>query len=282
VNSKLALGTVQFGLDYGVANHTGQVKAGEARRILDYSKKNKIKTLDTASAYGESERVLGEIGVNDYEIITKTSSLTNNVQEVVDNLYKSLDNLKTNRVEGLLIHDTCDVQNKWFDDLFGKLRVLQNEGLIGKIGFSTYMPEQIDFLLRNFEFELIQLPFNVFDVRLLDGGQLNKLQIKGVVVHARSVFLQGLLVNFDNLPDYFRVWEKQFQEYQSIVSESRLSLLEYALNFVLNIPQIDKVLVGVTSESQLNEIVNAVKSLPKLKAYPVDDINLLNPSLWSK
>jgi aryl-alcohol dehydrogenase-like predicted oxidoreductase len=78
------------------------------------------------------------------------------------------------------------------------------------------------------------------------------------------------------------IWENQFRQYQSIVSQSRLSLLEYALNFVMDIPQIDKILVGVTSESQLKEIVHAVKNLRNLKAYPVDDINLLNPSLWTK
>jgi len=280
VSNKLALGTVQFGLDYGVANHNGQVTKNEARKILDYSKKNNIETLDTASSYGNSEKILGEIGVNDYEVITKTLPLNNNIDEVVYNFYKSLENLKEDRVKGLLIHDINDVNNKKFGDLFNKLKSLQSEGLVNKIGFSTYMPEQVDFLLENFDFDLIQLPLNVFDIRLIEGRQLQALKNRDIEVHARSVFLQGLLVNFNNLPDYFITWKKQFNQYQLLVSENSMSLLEYALNFVLNIQEIDKVLVGVNSESQLKEIIQAVKDRSKIKAYPINDINLINPNLW--
>ena len=280
MSNKLALGTVQFGLDYGVANHNGQVTKNEARKILDYSKKNNIETLDTASSYGNSEKILGEIGVNDYEVITKTLPLNNNIDEVVYNFYKSLENLKEDRVKGLLIHDINDVNNKKFGDLFNKLKSLQSEGLVNKIGFSTYMPEQVDFLLENFDFDLIQLPLNVFDIRLIEGRQLQALKNRDIEVHARSVFLQGLLVNFNNLPDYFITWKKQFNQYQLLVSENSMSLLEYALNFVLNIQEIDKVLVGVNSESQLKEIIQAVKDRSKIKAYPINDINLINPNLW--
>jgi aryl-alcohol dehydrogenase-like predicted oxidoreductase len=280
MKNKIAIGTVQFGLDYGVSNLSGQVAIDEVRKILDCSKKNNIETLDTAPGYGNSEQVLGEVSINDYQIITKTTPLKNDVNEVVNNFYKSLKNLSKGQVEGLLIHDINDIENKQFNALFNKLNELKKEGLVKKIGFSIYTPEQIDFLLGNFEFDLIQLPFNVFDVRLLEGGQLQALKNKGVEVHARSVFLQGLLLGFDNLPDYFSIWEKQFNEYQSMVKETGFSLLEYALNFALNIQEIDKVIVGVNSERQLKEIIQAVKGQSNLNAYPVDDISLLNPSLW--
>jgi aryl-alcohol dehydrogenase-like predicted oxidoreductase len=120
----------------------------------------------------------------------------------------------------------------------------------------------------------------VFDDRLARGGQLKVLKNNGVEVHVRSVFLQGLLLDFDSLSDYFSIWDGKFKYYQKIVQESGLSLLEYALNFALNTQEIDKVLVGVNSERQLKEIVQAVKGPSSLSAYPIDDINLLNPSLW--
>jgi aryl-alcohol dehydrogenase-like predicted oxidoreductase len=101
----------------------------------------------------------------------------------------------------------------------------------------------------NFDFDLIQLPFNVFDNRLIVEGQLKKLKAKSIEIHARSVFLQGILLNFDNLSDYFLTWERQFIEYQAMVKNSGLSLLEYALTFVLSIQEIDKILVGVDSEN---------------------------------
>jgi len=278
---KLALGTVQFGLDYGVNNNLGQIPTDEAKKILNYAKDKGIVTLDTASGYGNSEQVLGEIGVNDYKVITKTSSLEDGEDEVIKNFYQSLDYLKVDQVDGLLIHNINDTKDKKFDNLFSKLIELKKEGLVKKIGFSSYTPEQVDFLLANFDFDLIQLPFNVFDARLISGGQLKELKKKNIEIHARSVFLQGVLLDFDNLPSYFSFWVPQFNQYQEIVKRSGLSLLEYALNFALNTQELDKILVGVNSLSQLSNIVNSSKLDTNLQAFTVDDENLLNPGLWT-
>jgi len=207
---KIALGTVQFGLDYGIINHSGQVSIDEVKNILDYAKDKGIDTLDTAARYGNSEQVLGEVGVNNYRIITKTTPLKNGVDGVIKGLHQSLDNLNIGQVDGLLIHNINDVKDKRFGDLFHKLNELKEEGLINKIGFSTYTPDQVDFLLENFDFDLIQVPFNIFDNRLIQGGQLKALKKKKIEIHARSVFLQGLLLDFNNLSDYFLTWKNEF------------------------------------------------------------------------
>ena len=277
---KLALGTVQFGLDYGVTNQDGQVTIEEVESILDFAKVNGIDTLDTASRYGNSEQVLGDAGVDGYQIVTKTVSLKNDVNGVIKGFYQSLENLNQKAVDGLLIHDINEVNDKEFNRLFERLDELKQQGLVNKIGFSTYVPEQVDFLLENFDFDIIQLPLNVFDNRLIQGGQLKALKDRNIEVHARSVFLQGVLLNFDNLSGNFSIWKEQFDTYQAMVSDRGLSLLEYALNFVLNIKEIDKVLVGVNREDQLKEIVQSVHSQKDISAYPINDINLLNPSLW--
>ena len=279
--NKLALGTVQFGLDYGVTNLSGQVAIGEVKNILDYAKEKSIDTLDTASGYGNSEQVLGEVGVNNYRIITKTTPLKNGVDGVIKGFHQSLDSLNIGQVGGLLIHNIDDTKDKRFGKLFYKLNELKEEGVIKKIGFSTYTPEQVDFLLENFDFDLIQVPFNVFDTRLVEGGQLKALKKKNIEIHARSVFLQGVLLSFDSLSDYFSTWDAQFEQYQGLVREKELSLLEYALNFALNTQELDKILVGVDSVNQLTDIVNAFKSDVDLKAFKIDDINLLNPNLWN-
>jgi len=278
---KLALGTVQFGLDYGVTNHDGQVTIDEVKNILDYAKGKSIDTLDTASGYGNSEQVLGEVGVSNYRIITKTTSLKNGIDGVIKGFHQSLDNLNVEQVEGLLIHNIDDTKDKRFGELFHKLNKLKEEGVIKKIGFSTYTPKQVNFLLENFDFDLIQVPFNVFDSRLVEGGQLKALKKKNIEIHARSVFLQGVLLSFDSLSDYFSTWNEQFEQYQEMVREKELSLLEYALNFVLKTQELDKVLVGIDSVNQLTDIINAFKSDVDLKAFKIDDINLLNPNLWS-
>ena len=278
--NKLALGTVQFGLDYGVTNSEGKVQIEEVKSILECAKENSINTLDTAASYGNSEEVLGDVGINDFQVITKTIPLKNGTDEVIKRFQQSLTYLNKLSVNGLLIHNINEIEQKNFNTFFKELTELKRQGLVNKIGFSTYTPEKVDFLLENFDFDLIQVPFNIFDNRLIQGGQLQALNNKGIEVHARSIFLQGVLLGFDNLPTHFKVWEKQFNEYQAMVKESGMSLLEYALNFALNIPEIDKVLVGVNSEQQLKEIVQAVKGPSSLDAHPIDDINLLNPSLW--
>jgi aryl-alcohol dehydrogenase-like predicted oxidoreductase len=277
---KIALGTAQFGLDYGVLNHNGQVTINEVHNILDLAENIGIDTLDTAAGYGNSEQTLGKVGVDNYQIITKTSPIKLGVDNVISDFHKSLERLGLARVEGLLIHNIDDINSKQFDALFNRLNQLKRQGLVNKIGFSTYTPEHVDFLLENFDFDLVQLPFNVFDVRLIEGGQLKALKNKGVEVHSRSVFLQGVLLDFSNLPSYFATWKGQFNEYQEIVKGARLSLLEYSLNFALNVKEIDKILVGANSEDQLKEIIQATHIRKDASAYPINDVNLLNPSLW--
>jgi len=277
---KLALGTVQFGLDYGVTNQSGKVEESKIEGILGFAKSNGIDILDTASGYGNSEQVLGGVGVNGYQIITKTASLKYGVDEVIKGFYQSLKYLNQKSVDGLLIHDINEVNDKEFDDLFERLHELKRQGLINKIGFSTYTPKQVNFLLENFDFDIIQLPFNVFDTRLAEGGQLQALKKKNIEIHARSVFLQGILLDFNNLSSYFSTWRGQFDKYQEVVEKSGMSLLEYALNFALNTQEIGKVLVGVNSEQQLREIFQSAQKEGKSSAYPINDVNLLNPSLW--
>jgi aryl-alcohol dehydrogenase-like predicted oxidoreductase len=196
---KLALGTVQFGLDYGVTNSSGQITIDEVRSILTFAKNNKINTLDTASVYGNSEQVLGCCGVDNYQIITKMISLENSVDEVINGFYKSLESLGQKQVEGLLVHDMNNIENEQFDALFSKLNELKQQGLIEKIGFSTYMPEQVDFLLENFDFDLIQLPFNVFDNRLIVKGQLKKHSFN-LLNRASNCSFSILFISWTNKP----------------------------------------------------------------------------------
>jgi aryl-alcohol dehydrogenase-like predicted oxidoreductase len=278
---KIALGTAQFGLNYGITNNDGQVTIDKVKSILNYAKGKGIDTLDTAVGYGNSEEILGEVGINDYQVVTKTTSFKNGVDEVIKSFHQSLNNLNIGQVGGLLIHDINEVKDKEFSGLFKQLNELKRQGLVNKIGFSIYTPEQVDFLLDKFDFDLIQVPFNVFDTRLAEGGQLKALKKKNIEIHARSVFLQGVLLNFNSLSDYFSTWDVQFKQYQRMVREKELSLLEYALNFALNTQELDKILVGVVNVNQLTDIVDACKIDADLKAFKIDDINLLNPNLWN-
>ncbi len=281
--SKIALGTVQFGLDYGISNVSGQVSFKEVEKILKLAKESSIETLDTSSGYGNSEKVLGSVGVNDFKIVTKTAPLHLGVENVLGAFHQSLKDLNVTNVEGLLIHNIEDIKYKEFDTLYKALEKLKQDKLINKIGFSTYTPNQVDFLLENFDFDLIQVPFNIFDTRLVNGGQLQSLKNKKIETHARSVFLQGLLLTLPNKrPKFFSKWSNLFKKWDLWLKSNNISGLEAALNFALSENLLDKIVIGVDSSAHLIEVISASKictqDAPK-NLNTIDEI-LLNPSFW--
>jgi len=281
--NKLALGTVQFGLDYGITNHDGQVTIDKVKSILNYAKDKGINTLDTASGYGNSEQVLGRVGVNDYQVVTKTTSLKNGVDEVIRSFHQSLNNLNIGQVYGLLIHDINEVKDKEFNGLFKQLNELKRQGLVNKIGFSTYTPEQVDFLLENFDFDLIQVPLNIIDNRLIQSGKLKALNNKGIEVHARSVFLQGLLLmTKHSRSSYFKRWDALWKIWHEWLNDNQITALEATIRHTISMLEISKVLVGVNTKDQLKEIMFASDGiLPNIPTeLYTNDANLLNPSNW--
>jgi len=281
--SKIALGTVQFGLDYGISNVSGQVSFEEVGKILKLAKESSIDTLDTATGYGNSEKVLGSAGVNDFKIVTKTAPLHLGVDNVLPSFHQSLKDLNVTNVDGLLIHNIDDIKDKQFDTLYKALEKLKQDKLINKIGFSTYTPSQVDFLLENFDFDLIQVPFNVFDARLVDGGQLQSLKNKKIETHARSVFLQGLLLTPPHKRSkFFSKWSNLFKKWDLWLKSKNISGLEAALNFALSENLIDKIVIGVDTNAHLIEVISASKiCTPDVpKNLNTTDEMLLNPSFW--
>ena len=281
--SRLVIGTVQFGLDYGIFNKTERTSSINIKNILTLAAKSNINMLDTAYSYGCSEQALGEVGIKDFQVITKTSPLNKGVENVVDCFYQSLKKLNKTEIYGLLIHNIDEVTSKDFSRLYKNIINFQEQGLIQKIGFSSYTPQQVNFLLENFDFDLIQLPINIFDQRLINGGQLMQLKNKGIEIHARSVFLQGILLELKKIPRFFLEWKNHFDMYENELNGN--SLLDFALGFVLNISEIDKVVIGVNNCQQLEEIIESSQKKinfksEDMKKFGIDDVNLLNPSNW--
>ncbi len=285
--SRLALGTVQFGIPYGISNQQGKVSLDAATEILNYAHIAGISTLDTAIAYGDSENRLGEIGVKDWRIISKlpeipiaTNDVLNWVRESVNG---SLHRLKIPCLYGLLVHRPQQLLSNTGQEIYNALNLLKKEGLVDKIGISIYSPTELEELCNRFSFDLIQAPFNIFDRSLKQSGWLSRLKLGGVEVHIRSVFLQGLLLmNPPNRPAYFNRWQPIWTEWEKWLYTNNLTALQACLSFVLSDPDIDRVVVGVDSLSQLQEILAAttievVKPPDKLCC---DDPDLINPARW--
>ena len=181
---RIGLGTVQFGMDYGVSNSGGQTTVEEAANIIQSAAKSGIRFIDTAASYGESETVLGELlpADNYFDIVTKTVALrTERVGETECAMLKStflnsLNKLKLESVYGLLIHDASDLECDGADTLFETLLELKESGEAQKIGMSVYNEAQIDMVLDNYPIDIIQLPLSILDQRLLKSGHLPLLK----------------------------------------------------------------------------------------------------------
>lgn len=287
MTNKLALGTVQFGLPYGVANKVGQPSLGDMRRILEAARKSGIDTLDTARAYGDSEQRLGDCNMAGWRVITKLPD-RHGAQRVSDwaesCLRHSLAQLKTSKVEALLLHRPALLLSVDGHELYSTLQSMKEAGLVSKIGVSVYGPEELDMLVPGFGLDLVQLPLNVLDRRFLKSGWLARLADRGVEVHARSCFLQGLLLTDEGkLPDKFTRWAPLWEKWTAWLRESGQCALQACLGFSQSFPEIHRVLVGVDSEQQLQEILAAaqVLSIPPPPGLYSDDPDLINPSRWN-
>ncbi len=269
--SKVALGTVQFGLDYGIANERGKVPKEEVLKILDLALEKGIDTLDTARAYGEAEKVLGEYPrIGHFKVITKFS------EDAQEELTESLKVLRLPKVYGLLAHKTEQFLKN--PSSWNRVLELREKGLTEKVGFSLYFPRELE-KLWDLDFDIVQVPYNVLDRRF--EIYFPKLRERGVEVHTRSAFLQGLLLtNPDRLKPFFKEIRPILKELRALAGKQGTDVKALLLCFCLKNPYIDKVVVGVDSLSQFTENIsiecNATATLPE---YDVDE-RFLVPSKW--
>lgn len=290
---KLGLGTVQFGMDYGMSNPRGKTPPAEVDRILRLAADNGIQALDTAALYGDSEVVLGKLlpSDHDFRIVTKTPGFrtaTINAADAMhlrDTFRRSLENLRQGNVYGLLAHHADDLLVPGGRLVFEAMQHLLEEGLVSKIGVSVYSAQQIDRILELYTPDIVQLPLNLFDQRLLESGHLEKLKRRGVEIHARSVFLQGLLlIEQDQVPPYFSPISNKLECYARFLETNKLSRLQATLAFALKQRDVDVVLAGVTSAAELRDILAALDAVSGLdldmSALKVADERMVNPSLW--
>lgn len=285
---KLALGTAQFGLNYGIKNQTGQIKGEQVELILRLALESGITTLDTAIAYGESEHILGQSNLKGFSIVTKLPEIPRNCADVSiwaqQQLSSSLERLQLNFLDGLLLHCPAQLLGPFGADLFETLLNFKDMGLVRRIGVSIYEPSELDHLCEFFKFDLVQAPFNILDRRLNDSGWLEKLSKMGTALHIRSIFMQGLLLmRREERPGKFLHWDNLWTEWDAWLNETDQDPVEACLRYALSIPEVEKVIVGVDSLLQLQQIVSSARGVcPSLpERLTTTDPMLLNPSNWS-
>ena len=289
---KLGLGTVQFGMSYGVSNVTGKFPESAVGPLLEYAWQEGVRTLDTATAYGDSESVLGRNlnAAQSFAVVTKTVPLSagelgsGELDAVERGFRGSLERLGMPGVYGILVHNADNLLCPGGPALYELLADWKRAGLVRKIGVSVYDGSQLRRLIDSFSLDLVQLPLNVFDQRLIADGALRALKRLGVEVHARSVFLQGLLLmKADELPPSMNKFAARIAAYRRYLLEAGRSPLEAALGFIKHLVDVDVALIGINSQAQLQECIESYdRAAPlDLARFASDEIDLIDPRRWS-
>lgn len=286
---KLALGTAQFGLKYGLANAANKVPRDMVEQLLKVASAFNITMLDTAIAYGDSEQVLGLYNLAKFEIVSKLPAVPSNclnVEEwVLEQTMSSLKRLKTDKLNDLLLHRPAQLLGTNGEKIYKSILKLKEQGMVDQIGVSVYGPDELSELIKRFDFDVIQAPMNIFDRRMENTGMLKHLKKKGVTIHIRSAFLQGLLLMpSEKIPVYFAPWVPLIKQYHQWLNQQRLSPLQACLSYLNQHNDIDKIIVGVDNIQQLQQIIVSV-NMPMIDIpdfLQSADEGLLNPSRWQR
>lgn len=288
MNSKLILGTVQFGLKYGINNTIGKLKKDEVLSLLKVAYNSGIRVLDTAEAYGNAHQLIGNYHKRQddfkFKIITKFP------HQIKHNLIKSkvleyLELMNVNTLDVMMFHSFDSFQSNY--NSLDTLNELKSDGLIKNIGVSVYTNDQLKSLLNEDLITVVQVPFNLLDNFNVRGDLINQLKIKGKVIHTRSAFLQGLF--FKKSSDDISVVQAlkpHLKTLNKIVKKQGCSMEELALSYCIKQKNIDNVIIGVDSISQLNANIKAAayevneEALKCINNINVENLDLLNPSLW--
>jgi aryl-alcohol dehydrogenase-like predicted oxidoreductase len=281
---KIVLGSVQFGLKYGINNSLGIPNDAEVSAILNTALENNINTIDTASAYGNAESRLGELGNGQFKFISKFP-LVNSISEIDFHFSQTLKDLRSESIYGYMAHNADSLIDH--PDYWKFLQKLKSESKVQKIGYSLYTPEQLDKLLSiNCIPDIVQLPYSLLDRKFESKFKL--LASLNTEIHSRSVFLQGLYFKDPStVTGKLGTIRERIIELHVISRKYAIPMAALALSFVLHQEYIDKVVIGIDSVQQLKENIENVfpyekikMAIEEIKSINIENPELLNPANW--
>lgn len=282
--SKIVLGTVQFGLKYGINNQFGVPNDGEISLIFKEAFKSDISILDSASSYGDAEKKIARLTKENFKIISKFPEVSSE-DVFFEILFNSLNNLKKEYLHGFLAHNANSIIEN--PDIWQYLENAKNKNFVQKIGYSLYTIEQLEKLLTlDFYPDIVQLPYSLLDRKFEQ--YFSFLKEKSVEIHVRSVFLQGLyFMQTNNLPANLKKLTNPLKQIDELCEKYELNKAALALNFAIQNKSVDKVVIGVDKLVQLKENVDMVNIwnfndivFDEIKTIIVENPELLNPNNW--
>ncbi len=282
---KIVIGTANFSKNYGITkNH---IKNHDLKKIFIFCKKMGITFFDTAKLYGSSEKKIGIYKKNNLNIITKLPKIDKkNIDYFIKkNIEDTLFKVKEKKLYGVLLHNPQDLLSINGDQIYMKLLELKKKNIIKKIGISSYSTKEVDQIISKYNIDLLQIPFSIFDRRIIKNRWLRKIKSKKIEIHVRSIFLQGLLTqNPAKISKKFKKWSRHFLKWDSFCNDKKITKELGALKFVQMFKDINKIIIGIKGFKDLkNNIENY--SIKKKINFPNNlscyDKKLINPYNWN-
>ena len=279
LKKKIVVGSANFTQRYGV--DPVKVDLLEKKKILNILKKNKIHRIDTADGYFKNNSFFKNIDKK-FQVMTKMKPdhKWTSLNYCYEKIYNHFKKFNGNKINTLLFHDTDILFTNKGKKIFQNIESLKKIFFL-KIGLSIYNVRKLSFLISNYNIDVVQCPYNILDKRIISSGWFKKLKDNGIEVHARSIFLQGLLVNKAICKKkYFQKWNKKIYKWFKKLELNNVSPVDYCLNDLLR-HDFDKIIVGVNNSENLNEIINFKKvNKNKMIYFKINDINLIDPRKW--
>lgn len=287
--SQLVLGTVQFGLDYGITNTAGEIPDDAVVEMLEFAQSQGIHIFDTAADYGNSQQRLGQLAPagSTPGYVTKFSLPADGSEPTTANIFHdSMNLLQVENLYGVLFHKLTDLSDPRFESTLNILRSARDTGFISRIGVSIYNLEDLKLAIRVFpDLDLLQLPANILDLTLLESDEVLQLKENGVEVHIRSVFLQGLLLADPNqLASFFEPLKPSLIQLNKIASDSGKNVIELVLAKIRRHHSVDAVVIGATTVQELEEITRGWNSGSDFSDFEFPSVSqeILDPRKWPK
>jgi aryl-alcohol dehydrogenase-like predicted oxidoreductase len=283
---KLVLGSAQFGMDYGLFNNK-KIKQKEFKKIEKLVLKSNIKFVDTAISYGDSENIIGNSKLKKLKIITKIKLPKKNnfsIKEWVSaKIFESIKKLNIKKIYGVLVHDCKDLQGIKGRKYLHVLQELKKRKIINKIGISIYEPKELKKIWKYWKPDIVQVPFNILDNRILNSGWIDILKKYGVKIYVRSVFLQGALINDSNFFKFQENYKNLLDKFKYWCGINSITRIQACLHFIKQYKKIDYLVVGFNNYKHLKEIIDVFKEKQIIipNKFSTNYINLIDPRRWN-
>lgn len=291
ITDKLIVGTANWGQKYGILSDSYHLSPFDLRMLIKQLKNFGVDTIDTSPLYGEAVEQIINYCDKEFRVYTKFLANTEDdtdlsYQKNRNAVIESINKFASFKIQGIYIHNVDVIFSKNFQRVVELLQKIKEKNNDLKIGISVYSQHEIEHIMKFWIPDMIQLPLNIFDQRLVRSGTLHELKQKSIEVHARSIFLQGILLyEHDELPNIFDRWSEYFNFFDHWCKIQKVSKLTACLSFVSNLSSVDKIVLGVNGSKQMLEILTTQLNF-NLKDYDdlavASDDELLDPRTWIK